>query len=151
MTDLRDAKLCRLHRLFRLRANSLKDAAMSAIEAELTTCDESSPPISPPRLRVDPPHSAVPEQADLVVDTSIQDSPAETAGFDPIAAGQAMLEVEEPMPELLAAVGGENLDLRREQLQLQVAQLAGHLRERLREVDRREAAVNARVAQLESD
>ena len=33
---------------------------------------------------------------------------------------------------MLAAVAGENLEVRREQLQLQVAQLAGHLRERLR-------------------
>jgi hypothetical protein len=62
-----------------------------------------------------------------------------------------MLEVEEPTAEMIAAVTGENLELRREQLQLQVAQLAGHLRERLREVDRREATLNARVAQLESD
>ncbi|MBW8883336.1 MAG: hypothetical protein JF612_00875, partial [Planctomycetia bacterium] len=52
---------------------------------------------------------------------------------------------------MIAAVTGENLEIRREQLQLQVSQLAGHLRERLREVDRREATLNARVAQLESD
>src|SRR5205814_2206614 len=67
------------------------------------------------------------------------------------AASQAMLEVEEPTAEMIAAVTGENLEVRCEQLQLQVAQLAGHLRERLREVDRREATLNARVAQLESD
>jgi hypothetical protein len=66
--------------------------------------------------------------------------------------GQALLEVaEEPSPSLTAAVAGESLELRREQLQLQVSQLAGHLRERLREVDRREAAVNARSSQLEAD
>ena len=50
---------------------------------------------------------------------------------------------------MVAAVMGENLEIRREQLQLQVAQLATHLRQRLREVDRREAALNARLAQLE--
>ena len=66
--------------------------------------------------------------------------------------GQALLEVAaEPTPSLLAAVAGETLESRREQLQLQVSQLAGHLRERLREVDRRESAINARVSQLEAD
>lgn len=63
-----------------------------------------------------------------------------------------MLEIEEePTAEMMAAVAGESLEIRREQLQLQVSQLAGHLRERLREVDRREAAINARGSQLEAD
>jgi hypothetical protein len=64
---------------------------------------------------------------------------------------QNYLEVEEPTEEMIAAVLGQNLEGRREQLQLEVAQLAEHLRERLREVDRREAGLNARLAQLESD
>src|SRR5687768_1277618 len=68
------------------------------------------------------------------------------------ASTEELLEVaEEPTPELLAAVAGQTLDARREQFQLQVSQLAGHLRDRLREVDRREAAVNARASQLEAD
>lgn len=64
---------------------------------------------------------------------------------------ESLLEVEEPTAEMMAAVSGESLEVRREQLQLHVAQLAGHLRERLREVDRREASVHARASQLESD
>lgn len=52
----------------------------------------------------------------------------------------------EPPPEPLQA-----LALREEQLQLQAAQLAGHLKARLAEVDRREAQLNARIAQLEAD
>ena len=65
--------------------------------------------------------------------------------------GAAMLEVEEPSQALIEAVTGQSVESRREQLQLQVSQLAGHLRERLREVDRREAHVNARASQLEAD
>lgn len=45
----------------------------------------------------------------------------------------------------------QELALREEQLQLQAAQLAGHLKARLSEVDRREAQLNARIAQLEAD
>src|SRR5262249_20838470 len=76
------------------------------------------------------------------------ESPSE---IDPLDDRQVLLEVEEPTEEMVAAVLGQNLEARREQLQLQVSQLAGHLRERLCEVDRREAAVNARTSQLESD
>jgi len=59
--------------------------------------------------------------------------------------------VEEPSTDLIAAVTGQSEIARREQLELQADQLSEHLRERLREVDRREAQLNARVAQLESD
>jgi hypothetical protein len=52
---------------------------------------------------------------------------------------------------LIAAVTGQSEAARREQLELQADQISEHLRERLREVDRREAHLNARVAQLESD
>ena len=45
----------------------------------------------------------------------------------------------------------QELALREEQLQLQAAQLAGHLKARLTEVDRRESQLNARIAQLEAD
>lgn len=75
-----------------------------------------------------------------------------SAPLDPIAAGMAMLEVvNEPTPEMLDAVSGQSPDSEREQLQIQVAQLAGHLRERLKDLDRREAQHNACVAQLEKD
>ncbi|MDX1946067.1 MAG: hypothetical protein SFU86_11775 [Pirellulaceae bacterium] len=93
-----------------------------------------------PRRRIDAPHTVAAEPA-----------PGGEPP-DPVAFGQAMLEVvEEPSPEVLAAALGHDPEIRREQLQLQAAQLAGHLRERLRDVDRREAQLNARVAQLESD
>jgi hypothetical protein len=93
------------------------------------------------RTRVDTPHPVDSQQ-------TASDAIADSA--EPL--GQALLEVaEEPTPSLVAAVAGETLESRREQLQLQVSQLAGHLRERLREVDRREAAVNARASQLEAD
>jgi hypothetical protein len=75
---------------------------------------------------------------------------AECAGGE-AALGESLLEVEEPSPEMLAAVAGQSLASRREQLELQTAQLAAHLRERLRDVDRREAALHASVAQLECD
>jgi hypothetical protein len=93
----------------------------------------------PRRTRVDAPHPV--SQQNAVSDAGSEEQ-----------LGQALLEVaEEPSPSLVAAALGETLDSRREQLQLQVSQLAGHLRQRLREVDRREAAVNARASQLEAD
>jgi hypothetical protein len=120
-----------------------------------TTSDEATVRVVPRRTRVDPTHAAVAEvslpAADSRADVGNSDAEPATA-LDPVAAGHAMLEViEEPSAELVAAVSGENLESRREQLQLQVAQLAGHLRDRLREVDRREAQLNARGAQLEAD
>lgn len=66
-------------------------------------------------------------------------------------ADRFVLDLEEPSPEMLAAAAGQTALSYREHVQLQVAQLAGHLRERLREVDRREAQLNARVAELEAD
>jgi len=124
---------------------------MAVTDSELTTSDEFEVRISPRRTRIDSPH-----QPATTVTVSNEASPqdnaeVETPPLDPVATVQAMLEIEEPTAEMIAAVAGESLDIRREQLQLQVAQLAGHLRERLYEVDRREATLNARVAQLESD
>src|SRR5262245_2904870 len=126
---------------------------MTVTNVETRTSDEPARLVAPRRTRIDPPHPAA------------QDSPApdtQGAAEQPLRAeivnpfitadsSPPMLEVEEPTAEMIAAVTGENLELRREQLQLQVAQLAGHLRQRLREVDRREATLNSRVAQLESD
>jgi hypothetical protein len=66
--------------------------------------------------------------------------------------GQSLLEViDEPAEAMVAAVLGESNDARREQLHLQVSQLAAHLRERLREVDRRESQLHARTAQVEAE
>src|SRR4051812_32163172 len=110
-------------------------------------------PTGTPRARhtrIDAPHEQV---RDAAADTTTMPSgtPARPVAIDFQAAEASLLEVEEPSAEMVAAVTGQNLELRREQLQLQVAQLAAHLRQRLREVDRREAAVNARLAQLECD
>lgn len=105
--------------------------------------------------RIDSPHDAnagpdpklpVAEAGEAAL---VEETGEASGGF--AAPGESLLEVEEPTSEMIAAVSGESLEVRREQLQLHVAQLAGHLRERLREVDRREAAVHARASQLESD
>lgn len=90
-----------------------------------------------PALRVDPPHEASLQVRETLVEN--------------ISSEQPLLEAEEPTETLIAAVMGENVAAEREHLQLQVAQLAAHLRERLREVDRREASLNARAGQLEAD
>ena len=112
------------------------DRPMSVSTSETTTYD---PAAAAERItRIDAPHAS----------GATADS-QETAAA---RASESSLEVAaEPTPDLIAAVAGQTLDARREQLQLQVSQLAGHLRERLREVDRREAAVNARASQLEAD
>ena len=98
------------------------------------TSDEPVARISPRRARIDGPHPLTGDTlpaADLAV---------------------PLLEIVEEAPaDLLAAVTGESPEARREMLEMQANQLSEHLRERLREVDRREAQLNARVAQLESD
>ena len=109
---------------------------MSTTQLELTNTAETQEPIAPRRARIDPPHPVVAEPP-LVVDESPD--------------GDAGLEGEQPSAELIAAIAGQVPEARREQLELQAAQLGDHLRERLREVDRREAHVNARAAQLEAD
>ena len=85
-----------------------------------------------PRVRIDQPHPiAGQEVADGSEDSAVGNGGADSSGT----------------PAILPILADQS----REQLQLQASQLAGHLRERLREVDRREAALNARVAQLEAD
>src|SRR5438045_6413094 len=124
---------------------------MAVTNCEPLTSDEPATFVTPRRTRIGPPHAAGPAGS---VEQSTDAQPLDAELVNPFlvaAPCEAMLEVEEPTAEMIAAVTGENVELRREQLQLQVAQLAGHLRERLREVDRREATINARMAQLESD
>ncbi len=95
------------------------------------------PLVSPRRARIDGPHTVTGElPASIQVGVPAQ-SPLEV--------------IEEASVDLIAAVTGQSEAARREQLELQANQLSEHLRERLREVDRREAQLNARVAQLESD
>jgi hypothetical protein len=126
---------------------------MSATDYDTVASDEPAALEAPRRTRIDPPHAPASNGPSASEEPASEQSlEAEIVNpFIAADASPAMLEVEEPTDEMIAAVSGENLELRREQLQLQVAQLAGHLRERLREVDRREASVNARIAQLESD
>src|SRR5436309_13472440 len=120
---------------------------MAVTDCQAVISDEPAMLVTPRRTRIDPPHAAGPEgSGEQTADA--QPLVAEVVNPFLVAAPcEAMLEVEEPTAEMIAAVTGENVELRREQLQLQVAQLAGHLRERLREVDRREATINARMAQ----
>jgi hypothetical protein len=123
-------------------AGSLEQV-MSVTSQQTTTSSEANTSVSR-RTRVDAPHGASGNTEPSA------DKQAMDENDGPLA--QALLEVaDEPTPSLIAAVTGDTLDSRREQLQLQVSQLAGHLRERLREVDRREAGVNARASQLEAD
>ena len=91
-----------------------------------------------------------PAAAQLRIDSAHRASPAAAPQDD--YAGQSLLEViEEPAEAMVASVLGASTEARREQLQLQVSQLAAHLRERLREVDRREAQLHARTAQVEAE
>jgi hypothetical protein len=129
---------------------------MTVTNDHTITSDEPVTLVTPRRTRIDPPHNALPENAASGPQTpeAIAEQALDVEIANPFVEANHspdMLEVEEPTAEMIASVAGENLEIRREQLQLQVAQLAGHLRERLREVDRREATLNARVAQLESD
>ena len=125
---------------------------MNTTEVQASSCEEPAELATPRRTRIDAPHDVEP----IRVAPECETEPQAVEVVDLEIAGSAcsaepLLELEEPTPEMVAAVAGMNIESRREQLQLQVAQLAGHLRERLREVDRREATLNARVAQLESD
>src|SRR5215471_7404887 len=112
-----------------------------------TAEEEDASRVIPRRARIDPPHEA---RADNHVHAPESQCAPATSEIAP--AEEAMLEVmEEPTEAMVAAVAGEMLETRREQLQLEVSQLAGHLRERLRDLDRRESRLNARVAQLEGE
>ena len=107
-----------------------------------TLADEAAPPaarITPRRARVDPAHPVV------------APSPSEPPAGEVDSHAEPPLPIDEPSPDLLAAIAGLSPAARREQLELEAAQLGEHLRERLREVDRREAQLNARAAQLEAD
>jgi len=126
---------------------------MNASAITERTSDESATVPESRRMRVDRAHAdAVQVDPLKVTESDVVAAEMESRPLDPVATGQLLLEVEdEPTAEMIAAVAGDSLEIRREQLQLQVAQLAGHLRERLREVDRREATLNARASQLEAD
>jgi hypothetical protein len=125
---------------------------MNLTDATEISSDDAVVLVSPRRMRIDPSHDGGATNAD----TSPQplepvDEVAADLIDDPGFVQPALLEIEEPTEAMLAAVAGENPEIREEQLQLEAAQLADHLRERLQEIDRREAMVHARVAQLESD
>lgn len=112
------------------------------------------PPVVPRRTRIDSSHVVDDSEGNQSLPTEARDSSSNARPEVPDesrATSPALLEVEEPSPDLVAAVAGLTLDSRREQLQMQVSQLATHLQERLRETDRREAALNARASQLEAD
>jgi len=54
-------------------------------------------------------------------------------------------------PELVAAAGGRAPELAAQQLRAQARQLSQYLRDRLRDIDQREAELNARIAHFESE
>ena len=126
---------------------------MNLSTTQIETSDDVSLPVTPRRARIDPPHETRGDRAlsagiAASVDVAAASPTDERTGFS----GDVLLEiVEEPAEAMVAAVVGDTFDARREQLQLQTEQLAGHLRERLRDVDRRESRLNARVAQLEGE
>jgi chromosome segregation ATPase len=70
--------------------------------------------------------------------------------FDQPHKSAAANELVVPQPELLPVAVELHADAA-EQMQVQASQLARHLQERRREVDHREAHLNARIAQLEND
>src|SRR5262245_31812189 len=119
---------------------------MTAGAPHSETSDELGLLVTPRRARVDPPHQAREEMSSLApaidIGAGAPDTPLLAAGADG-AAGTMLEVVEGPDEAMVAAVAGTSLDARREQLQLQVSQLASHLRERLRDVDRRESRLNA--------
>jgi hypothetical protein len=125
---------------------------MSITSVPTVDCDDSAELITPRRTRLDPPHlpDTQPAAAVPTDDAPLDDGVTLLVARAPLTE-EPLLEVEEPTETMLAVVVGENPEIRREQLQLQVAQLAEHLRERLREVDRREAALHARTSELEAD
>lgn len=139
-------------------------------------CEQSPEITVPRRTRVDPPHlvaiegvvSGTPLSESVLQEREpleIEDLAEPVFPEERVAAGSlettppvesvvddpAALEPEEPTEAMLEAVIGASLDAQREQLQLQVAQLAEHLQKRLREVDRRESLLNAQQAQLEAE
>ena len=125
---------------------------MNVTDAMETISDEPVELVSPRRMRIDPSHD------DGVASADASQQPRDPVGErapdlidDPGFVQPVLLEIEEPSEAMLSAVAGENAEIREEQLRFEAEQLADHLRERLREIDRREAMVHARVAQLESD
>lgn len=123
---------------------------MNVTSVDETTCDDRPDLVAPRRTRIDPPHQDVENQEPRIFEET-ETNVSSSSILEPPIDEQMLLEVEEPAEAMIAAVAGEGVEIRREQLQLQVSQLAEHLRDRLREVDRREATLNARASQLEAD
>jgi len=112
------------------RAGRLAEAKQTT---ERAAGNEAAASVSP--LRIDAPHAVQStEQIAAELVATLADLPEPKSGFERSQQEQQ-----------------QQLALREEQLQLQAAQLAGHLKARLSEVDRREAQLNARIAQLEAD
>lgn len=91
----------------------------------------NSSAVSPIISRIDPPHAL---------------------GDEPVAApaAEAVPAESPPTADVLATAGRSNEHLA-EQLQTQALQLAGHLRSKQREIDRREALLNSREAKLDNE
>ncbi|WP_425617806.1 hypothetical protein NA78x_001495 [Anatilimnocola sp. NA78] len=119
------------------RASKTNESVASASEATATSTQSVSP------LRIDAPHEK-PGQATAPAPSELMAALADSA-LAAAAENNEIFHTPAPRDPL------QELALREEQLQLQAAQLAGHLKARLSEVDRREAQLNARIGQLEAD
>lgn len=105
-------------------------------------CDEENGAEATPSIRIDNAHT--------------RGSGERGRGSEgPIEATQIVspeeLPLEEVSADVLAYIAGRDPVGVQEQLDEQAVQLASHLAKRLKEVDRREAALNARIAQLETE
>lgn len=126
---------------------------MSATTDHAKTSVDLNRAIQETHLRLDLPHAGSQQPLELTESMDLEgpgSGPGAATGAGMLASAD-LLEVEEPSAEMIAAVAGQTSDAYREQAQLHIAQLAGHLRDRLREVDRREAALHARTSQLDAD
>lgn len=119
----------------KIRAGKSTEPKAAAHDAQPAV--NSSAPVSPVRI----------DGAHLVAGQST--AQLKTAAADEAVADLVAALADSPAP--VEPTSAQELALREEQLQLQAAQLAGHLKARLTEVDRRESQLNARIAQLEAD
>jgi hypothetical protein len=132
------------------RETAMNVSSADSLPVQEQETSDSPQRIVPVRRRVDGGHALAPS-GETDPEDGVPLGIAEDADPEIVVPLLELQDIDQPSPELLAAAAGETLEAQREHLQLQVGQLAAHLRERLREIDRREGQINAEVAQLESD
>jgi hypothetical protein len=115
------------------------------LESDIASPREASESTEPIGLRIDAGHERAAGKDDATAAAGAEHV-APTPNDD--LAGVPVADLSE---ELAAAVLGQTLASREEQMQEQAADLAAHLQARLREIEKREAHLNARLAQFDSD